>query len=409
MKKKGIILAATGVIVILVVAILLLLPKEEKGAGKVKDSAELAQIKSDFQKGIQGLKDGKYANLIYKDFEASIEDVEGVYRLEIKANTEYKDRTFLENVRVMKNIVEKFFNEDFDKSFISVDIKLPDEDDEIKVPYDEVEEKCSGTIYDSYEQLWFFGNEVRTGGYMVQMIHNLNGAWLSRGKLGDIGSFEHMNKKFCPYLSGKRQGDDIEVNLKDGKITLSEMEKRVNEYMKNHFPLEIADGISYGIGRAMILDNGEYEGLSFTMTRIYKGIIFEYGNGHAGGGYRDELGHDAAILAYAESEHVDTMMSFGFTNGTVTETEEIKEILPLEDALRLLSESIGENSVYDVHGVELVYRNVQIPEEEKLEINDRLDPKWKITTINQNDDKYTLFYVDVVTGEITQRFEYYYE
>ena len=39
----------------------------------------------------------------------------------------------------------------------------------------------------------------------------------------------------------------------------------------------------------------------------------------------------------------------------------------------------------------------------------KLSPKWKIITINQNDNKYTLFYVDVVTGEITERFEYYYE
>ena len=45
----------------------------------------------------------------------------------------------------------------------------------------------------------------------------------------------------------------------------------------------------------------------------------------------------------------------------------------------------------------------------KEEIQDILEPRWKITTVNQNDDKYTMFYVDVVTGEVSQRFEYMFD
>ncbi len=110
-----------------------------------------------------------------------------------------------------------------------------------------------------------------------------------------------------------------------------------------------------------------------------------------------------------DSESPDTMMSFGCVGGTVAETSEITKMYSLGDALGMLSESIGSNSVYDVYGVELVYRNCEIPEENLSEIDDILEPKWKIITVNQNDDKYTIFYVDVVTGEITERFEYYYE
>ena len=84
-------------------------------------------------------------------------------------------------------------------------------------------------------------------------------------------------------------------------------------------------------------------------------------------------------------------------------------MLSLSDALDILSESIGDNSVYDVYGTELVYRNCEIPEERVNGLDDILVPKWKIITKNRNDDKYTIFYVDVVTGEITERFEPYYE
>ena len=74
-----------------------------------------------------------------------------------------------------------------------------------------------------------------------------------------------------------------------------------------------------------------------------------------------------------------------------------------------MPERIGDNSVYAVHGVELIYCNSEIPEERKTEVMNILTPKWKIITINQNDNKYTLFYVDAITGEITDRFEYYYD
>ena len=40
-------------------------------------------------------------------------------------------------------------------------------------------------------------------------------------------------------------------------------------------------------------------------------------------------------------------------------------------------------------------------------IADRLSPKWKIITVNKNDDKLTLFYVGAVSGRLTERFEYY--
>ena len=56
-----------------------------------------------------------------------------------------------------------------------------------------------------------------------------------------------------------------------------------------------------------------------------------------------------------------------------------------------------------------MYRECEIPEERIDKLDAILKPKWKIITINQNDDKYTVFYVDVVTGEISERFEYYYE
>ena len=125
-------------------------------------------------------------------------------------------------------------------------------------------------------------------------------------------------------------------------------------------------------------------------------------------------GHDYTTVAYSEGILPYTIMGFIGLRGTVEVTEEITQMITAGKALSLLSERIGENSVYEVYGVELIYRNCKIPNgpediETMLKFQDILEPKWKIITVNQNDDKYTLFYVDVITGEITDRFEYYYD
>ena len=126
------------------------------------------------------------------------------------------------------------------------------------------------------------------------------------------------------------------------------------------------------------------------------------------GEYVDDYYADYGEISYVESTSPDTIMTFGAVNGPIIEQETITEMISLDEAIYKLSESIGDISIYDVYGVELVYREILSTDESIPEVDARLVPKWKIITMNQNDDKYTLFYVDVVTGEITERFEYYY-
>lgn len=111
-------------------------------------------------------------------------------------------------------------------------------------------------------------------------------------------------------------------------------------------------------------------------------------------------------MFYCENGDPDTMLAFGITDGIIMETEEISEIIDLKQALEIVSKKVGKNSVYDVKGIELVYRS-DMTRDESNTIVDRLSPKWKIIAVNKNDDKLTLFYVDAVSGRLTERFEYY--
>lgn len=67
------------------------------------------EVKKSFVSDIQELKNGNYQNLIYHDFDASIDSVEGVYNIEVAVNNSYKDKSVLENFRQMMEVTDKFF------------------------------------------------------------------------------------------------------------------------------------------------------------------------------------------------------------------------------------------------------------------------------------------------------------
>lgn len=412
-KKKRIIMVLGACVVAIVAALVFILTKEDNTAvdNTLENKSSFAKVEENFKSDVQALKDGKYENLQCKEFTANIEGIEGLYNLEIEKNKGYEQRTHLENFEIMDSAINKFFKEDFDKSFIEVDFYIPSEES-ISIKYTDIKIECVKDEYKDATMGYVFGRNTSEGGYMVQTTASLCNSWFSRYGLKDIGPFDGDTSRVTSgifYVSCGRQEADVELNLQDGKIMLSEMEEKVLKYTNEEFPLPVSNGIRYGISQAFVIDNEEYDGISFKMTRIYKGVPFEYGSAGASGNYIDKFEHDSANIAYASSECVDTLVGFWITDGTVVEKSEITEVISLGEALDLLSEQIGSNSVYDVYGVELVYRSCEVPEDRKDEILEILKPVWKVITVNQNDDKYTLFYIDVVTGEITERFEYYNE
>ncbi|MBQ8519624.1 MAG: hypothetical protein IJ455_08515 [Agathobacter sp.] len=426
-KKKGIIAICAGICVLLLVAgVFLLQPKDEgkvsgNKPGTSQDGAEttepkdkivtLEQAKEQFASDIKELKDGTYENLIAKDFTASIEAAKGLYHFQILRNQEFE--TTLENVDGMIEAMEKFFGDSFDKSNLYHNAFPLDENGElqydatgVELNYDEVMDLLREGKNNQYSLI---GGFVLSGGFYAHIDPAFGNTWFSKRSLGTSMPGDYENTKEYLYVTGIRQSDTV-VQLRDQEYQLSELEKKVLDYVNGDaFPLPHHEEISYQIGTTHIIATEEKEYINFVLRRVYKGVPFEYGSEFATDGYRDKLGHDYTRVNYIEGTQPDTIMGFMNLKGTVDIIEQVTQMIPAREALRLLSEQIGENSVYEVHGVELVYRECEVPEDKKMEISDILEPKWKIITINQNDDKYTLFYVDVVTGEITNRFEYYYD
>lgn len=397
MKKKILIISFVFCIVLIFAVIFIM---NDTGQSHSADS-NFAKVKASYQSDILELQNGKYPNLISKNFTTSIENVEAVYNIEMLYNEDFREKTLLENFEEMDTAIDDFFMESIDKSQLEATLLVGDE--QIEVPYHEIEQEK-----DHADNI-FIMDSIRGADYRVQIFWGYHYVWFSRKELGTTHPSMEKPKAVYPYVSCIRQAEDTVIHLKDKEVLLSELEKEVLDYLNgDRFPLPVTEGIDFGIGEVRILDMGDWEGVCFKVRRVYNGIPFEYGSSYSAGLYNDPKHNDSPEISYAVSTMPDTMLSFGNTTDFLREAEEITELLSAGEALALLSERIGENSVYEVHGVELVYRVTDIPEEVKEEVSELLTPRWKIATVNQNDNKYTLFYVDVVTGEITERFEYRY-
>lgn len=378
------------------------------GGKKKKKNESLEQVKVHFSDDLEAARSGKYSNLIIHDFNYSMSDIEALYYLEIQSESSYKEKTFLENFNNMDKVIDSFFKEEIDKSYLEADFSFGE--NTVYISYDDILKVCTEEKYNTSDAMVFlFGNKVSEGKNMIQTSESLTNTWLSRGQLGAIGPFHKNAKKSFLYVAGERQCEDEEISFGEEKVKLSELEKEVLEFCNMSFPLPVSEGITYNIGQALEVNgaNGK-NGITFQMRRVYKGVPFEFGCASSEGMYNDPMDSDTGEVTFASPDCVDTMVAFGRTNGLINETKEISEMVSLESALDMLSEQIGANSVYDIYGIELAYRSTTPLKDMASELDGILSPVWKVIAKNQNDDKYTLFYIKVDTGEITQRFEYCY-
>lgn len=423
-KKKIIILASVFLCVILFLVELAMIEMDEG------EQDNLAQVKSRFQDEIQELKSGKYENLVAADFEVSIEEVENVYRLQILHPKGYANASFLENFTSViedelpqeeANTLEILWNPNYRNQKVQGAVEFVNQvvDDFFQTEVDEttlevmywLDEECIRTKYSVFmdwladglttyrDVVSLFGNTISEGGYMIQIDSGLNGAWFSRGELGDIMPLSNDCKGIYSYLEGKRQGMDVVLHLLDGDILLSEMEKRVLEYLNTDaFPLPKTEGIDYEIGAALVLENEKYEnydGICFIVRRVYKGVSF------ACGVWKTWYDCDTSEISYARSDSPDTMRDFYGLNGEVMEMEEVEDILSAGEALECLSNYFGnKNGFYEIRGVELVYKNAPVSSEDIFKISDILEPKWMFTVCAGGSGKELTYFVDAVTGEM---------
>ena len=142
MKKKKVLVIAGGIVCIAIIAVAasFVFKKDRTDNDDKVDKGNFEYVREKIQSDIVELKDGKYDNLIYNDFEISLDNVEGVYNIEIESDNSYLDRSFLENFAIMDEVIDKFFVEDFDKSYIAAHFNVLNDKQEEENPQIQEEE-----------------------------------------------------------------------------------------------------------------------------------------------------------------------------------------------------------------------------------------------------------------------------
>lgn len=105
---------------------------------------------------------------------------------------------------------------------------------------------------------------------MVQIDEALSIVWFSKYGLNNIAPNDY--KKEYLYLMGKRQSEDFDIALTDKSVKISELENKCLEYLNKDFILPVPENISYEIGDAYMLKNGDKDAVCFLIRRVYKGI-----------------------------------------------------------------------------------------------------------------------------------------
>jgi hypothetical protein len=147
------------------------------------------------------------------------------------------------------------------------------------------------------------------------------------------------------------------------------------------------------------------DALGFCVRKQYKNIPFDYVDAVTSGEFNSTYWDDRGQLCMIETEEIDNICGLGGDRyNVIKSTDKIEKIISVDGALQAVSKEIGNNSVYDVYGIELIYQFTEDSDDSTLaKYTGRI--KWKITSRNQNDDKDTLFYVDVESGKVENRFK----
>lgn len=388
------------------------IPSEE-GEGTKIERTDLEEIKQNYEKEIEEAQKGKYANLNVKDLELDLNDINGLHQINIQKNVEYETNTHEENLELVKNTINHYFGESFDMSTVTVSVfeKAGKENEVTEMSFEELEKEIKEGIFDKDKYFLLFGDARSEGGKgFLQIDSNLANLWFSKGNINATFPMYAYDIKKVYNLTINTSGMEDKIKLSDGEVTIREAVQYVEEYLNHELPYEKNPDFEYEVAEVRVLDVDGQDALGFCVRKKYHQISFDYIEGTTQGDYNSEFWDDRGQVCMIKNEEIDNICGLGGdTYHVEVVSEELRSILSVDCALEAVSKQIGNNSVYDVYGMELVYQFT--PETETLSdgsevvntYKGRLN--WKIIARNQNDNKDTWFYVDVVDGKVSHRFK----
>lgn len=405
------------ILIICILAIVIVVINAKFGGNTQKDNIgktkNVDMVFKQLEDDVNNAKSGKYANLKIKNLNIDVKNTEDLYQINIIPNYDYTKNTYKENVEAVKSVINTFYGENINTDAAMVYIPAANEDDDMtEYSFQDFqklvdEDKISG---DGYFLVFKDNRENGEKGFL-QIDPSLVSIWLSKGELESTSPMYGYNAKKVYNFTLNENVSEDKVMLKDGEITIEEAKNFIENYLNNSLPYKKNDDFIYEVAEIRILDADGQDAIGACVRKKYNEIPFDYIDGTTEGIYNSDFWDDRGEICMAKTNEIDNICGLGGDTYFVEKYgKKIKKMYSFDDALKTVSDSIGENSVYDIYGAEIIYQftpvNKKDDDGEVSKYNGRL--QWKVVARNENDDKDTWFYVDIETGKLSHRFKQIY-
>lgn len=225
-----------------------------------------------------------------------------------------------------------------------------------------------------------------------------------KGKYMELADTFNENPKteFDSVATYYPDGDNLDdkYELDNGSISIRDAIKFAEYYWAECIPFDTAEDVEKKVRQVEVyqLKNGKYC-ICHEMTREFKGFMFEYEYP-----FENRAGlswwFDNGITIMVDTDDIDELIGEG--NGFEVEETGNKsyEAVSLKSAIGKVSDSVGNNSKYEVQSIEMIYRQ-QIVAYETDYAEFKGIPCWRIQCKNQSNDMITMFYVNLIDGSIS--------
>lgn len=190
--------------------------------------------------------------------------------------------------------------------------------------------------------------------------------------------------------------------LDNGSISIDEAVNFVENYWEKCIPYDTDKNVKKKVIKVNVFQmrNGKHC-LRFETTREFMGLKFEYGEPVSNNGAMPSSEPDHGVEVMVDVDDIDELLGGG--NGYKVELtgEPSDRMVSMESAVDKISDTIGNNSKYDIESIEMVYRRKIVT----LVHEFKGIPCWKVRSRNLNNDTLTVFYVNLLDGQVSYETE----
>ena len=240
-----------------------------------------------------------------------------------------------------------------------------------------------------------------------QYIHvdpGFSDIWMDKGKIYNMSNKNSVvpERNLETYKFYYAHDDSVNLddryNLLNGSMSVREGINFIENYMNKELPYIEDNGVK------KVVDSVEVKKFTenayvfvYHMTRSYNEL--EFMCSWAGSMMpRTRFDFDISSAAMCDTNDVDFYFGRGANGYIKEEGEEISQILPVSEILKIVSDRIGENSVYKINKLKLIYRMDVDGNVDELKNTGNI--YWLVSGINNNDNMNTYFFVNALNGKL---------